>query len=272
VSDEELVQIEDKVNSLIKLNNQLDEKRAVPMKIAEEMGAMALFGEKYGDLVRVIKFGDSVELCGGTHVNETSQIGQFKILSEASVASGIRRIEAITNKATETYYKTRANDFDEIALLFNKPKNLVQSVNDMVDKNANLQKQIEDLLRAKANQVKKGLVNQVIEKNGVNFLATKVDLEPSAIKDIAFQLKAQFDDFVGVFGGEANSKASITIIFSDDLAKLKGLNAGQLVKASAPLIKGGGGGQLFFATAGGAKPDGINEALQFIETEIFKSF
>lgn len=271
VTDEDLVAIEKEVNQLIKNNDLLEEKRAVPMAVAEDMGAMALFGEKYGDLVRVIKFGDSIELCGGTHVQETAQIGQFKITAEASVASGIRRIEAISNQAAEQYYKTRATDYDAIAVLFNKPKNLVQSVNEVLEKNIKLQKQIDDLLKAQANEVKKGLVDRVEERHGIHFIATKVALDAGAIKDIAFQLKAQFTNFVGVFGGAVNGKASITIIISDDLAKSKGLNAGQLVKASAKFIQGGGGGQPFFATAGGANAGGIPEALEFVETEIMRA-
>ena len=271
VTDEELKTIENRVNDLIKTNFQLDEKRSVPMSIAEDMGAMALFGEKYGDLVRVIKFGDSVELCGGTHVKETGQIGPFKIVSEASVASGIRRIEAISSDAAEAYYKLRAEGYEEISRLFNKPKNLVQSVEEVIEKNSKLQKQIDDLVHEKAMQIKKSLVSQVVDRGGVNFIAVKLELDASAIKDIAFQLKAQFNNFVGVFGGEVNGKASVTVILSDELAKTKHLNAGQLVKASAPLIKGGGGGQPFFATAGGSNPQGIGEALKFVETEIFKA-
>ena len=270
VSEDELMSIENTVNELIKSNYQLEEKRSVPMAIAQDMGAMALFGEKYGDLVRVIKFGDSVELCGGTHVDQTSQIGQFKIVSEASVASGIRRIEAITSDTAEQYYKTRANAYDEIAILFNKPKNLVKSVSEILDKNTLLQKQIDDLQREKSLEVKRSLEGQVVEKKGVNFIATKLKLDAAAIKDIAFQLKAQFENFVGVFGGEANGKASVTVIISEDIAKAKSLNAGQLVKASASYIKGGGGGQPFFATAGGSNPNGIDQALAFVEAEIFK--
>ena len=271
VSDEDLTIIENEVNSLIKANHVLEEKRAVPMAIADDMGAMALFGEKYGDLVRVIKFGDSVELCGGTHVKETGQIRQFKITSEASVASGIRRIEAITNEAAETYYKYRADQYDEIASLFNKPKNLVESVEGLIEKNSGLQKQIDDLLKERANKVRQELINQVTEKSGVHYLSTKVELDNNAIKDIAFQLKSRFDNFIGVFGGEANGKASLTVIITDELAKTRSLNAGSLVKASAGLIKGGGGGQPFFATAGGSNPNGISEALKFLEEEIFKT-
>ncbi|MFK8045145.1 MAG: alanine--tRNA ligase [Crocinitomicaceae bacterium] len=270
VTDEELTVIEKEVNALIKENLSLEEKRAVPMSLAEEMGAMALFGEKYGDLVRVIKFGNSIELCGGTHVSETGKIGQFKITSESSVASGIRRIEAISSQVAETYYQSRAKAYDEIAVLFNKPKKLVQAVSDLIEKNGQLQKQIEVLQRDKAIAIKKGLSDKIIERDGVHFLAIKLNLEASAIKDIAFQLKNKFENFIGIFGGETDGKASLTIIFSEDYAKSKDLHAGNIVKSSAALIKGGGGGQPFFATAGGTNPNGIDEAIAFVEHEIFK--
>lgn len=272
VTNEELAQIENEVNGLIKLNFDLIEKRAVPISVANDMGAMALFGEKYGDLVRVIQFGDSVELCGGTHVSETGQIGMFKITSESSVASGIRRIEAITNSVAEDYYKTRANTYDEISILFNKPKKLAQAISDLITKNVKLQKEIEGLLKEKTNQIRKNLISDIEERNGIHFLATKIELEASAIKDIAFQLKSQYNNFIGVFGGESKGKASLTIIISENIGKEKGLNAGQLIKSSASIIKGGGGGQPFFATAGGANPNGIEEALTYVEAEIFKTF
>jgi len=270
VTDEEIDAIEKEVNFLIKENLSLEEKRAVPLSLAQELGAMALFGEKYGDLVRVIKFGDSIELCGGTHVSETSKIGQFKIISESSVASGIRRIEAISSQAADHYFQSRAKAYDEIAVLFNKPKKLVQAVSDLIEKNSSLQKEIDALQREKANAAKKEIGNKVIEKEGVHFLAAKLNLDASAIKDIAFQFKNKYENFVGIFGGEASGKASLTIIFSDEYAKTNGLHAGNLVKASAKMIKGGGGGQPFFATAGGSNPEGIDEAIAFIENEIFK--
>ncbi len=269
VTDEELKTIENNVNALIKLNTGLEEKRAVPMAIADEMGAMALFGEKYGDLVRVIKFGDSVELCGGTHVDNTAKIGLIKITSEGSVASGIRRIEAITADTAEQYFTERATQLDQIAVLFNKPKNLVQSVEDLIKKNVTLQKKVEALEKEKANSIRKGLADSIVERDGVNYLSTSLKLDAGSIKDICFQLKSQHDNFIGVIGGESNGKATISIIISENLAESKDLNAGALVKASSKFIKGGGGGQAFFATAGGANPGGIPEALAHVESLIF---
>jgi len=269
VTDEELTQIENQVNALIKGNTTIEEKRAVPMSIAKKMGAMALFGEKYGDLVRVIKFEDSIELCGGTHVKNTGEIGLFKITSEASVAAGIRRIEAITSDTTESYYKERAKQFDKLSSMFKRPKDLVQTVEELVKKNALLQKQIDQLEKEKANSIKKELVNQIEKRDGINYLSTQIKLDGKSIKDICFQLKGQFDNFVGVIGGEMNGKVTLTVIISDNLIETKGLNAGALIKASSSIIKGGGGGQASFATAGGANPAGLPEALNHIESLIF---
>ena len=270
LTDEELELIETKVNKLIKQNTPIDERRAVPMSVADEMGAMALFGEKYGDLVRVVKFGDSVELCGGTHVNSTGEIGLFKITAEGSVAAGIRRIDAITSDTAEAYYKERAVQFEELSVMFKKPKNLVQTVQDLVAKNASLQKQIEKLEKEKANSVKKGLVDKVEQRGNINYLSASLELDGGAIRDICFQLKGQFDNFIGVIGGKSNGKVTLSIIISDDLTKSNDLNAGALVKASAQFIKGGGGGQPSFATAGGANPEGLPEALKHVESLIFK--
>ena len=269
LTDEELTLIEQKVNELIKANIDLDERRNVPIQVAEEMGAMALFGEKYGDVVRVIKFADSVELCGGTHLSSTGEINYFKIISESSVAAGIRRIEAITSDVAEAYFTTRATQFDEIAQLFNKPKNLVKTVEEMMNKNLSLQKQIEALKLEKVNQISKEVEVKVIEKNGVHFVAEKLNLDNDGIKQIAFQLKAKYNSFVGVFGGDFEGKSSLTIIFSEAYAKEKGLNAGSIIREAAKFIKGGGGGQPFYATAGGADASGLTAGMKFIESTIF---
>lgn len=268
VSEEELSLIENRVNEMIRENHLLEEKRSVPMSVAEEMGAMALFGEKYGDVVRVIKFGDSVELCGGTHVAKTGEIGLLKITSESSVAAGIRRIEAITSDTAMNYFKERASQFEEISVLFNRPKDLVKNVSDTLQKNNELLKKIEKLEKEKAQSVKNELINEVIEKDGFHYLSSKISLDASSIKDICFQLKGQYENFIGVIGGENEGKASLTIIISEKLAKEKSLNAGTMIKESARFIKGGGGGQPFFATAGGANPSGISEALAHVESLI----
>ncbi|MFD1552652.1 alanine--tRNA ligase [Putridiphycobacter roseus] len=269
LSEEEISAIESKVNALIKANITLDEKRNIPIKVAEDMGAMALFGEKYGDVVRVIKFGDSVELCGGTHVSSTGIIGSFKIVTESSVAAGIRRIEAITSDAAELYFSTRVTQFDAIANLFNKPKNLVKTIEETLAKNAVLQKQIDALKLEKVNYIGKDIESNIVEKNGVHFLSEKLNLDNDSIKQIAFNLKSKFNPFVGVFGGSNDGKASLTIIFTEAYAKENDLNAGGIIREAAKLIKGGGGGQPFYASAGGSDANGIAEGLKFIEEKIF---
>lgn len=269
VTDEELAEIELKVNAAIKSHIPLNEKRAVPMSIAQEMGAMALFGEKYGDLVRVIQFDNSVELCGGTHVKNTSNIGMFKLMSESSVASGIRRVEAITSVTAESYYKERANQFEEIATLLKKPKKLVKAVEELLQKNMILQKEIDKLQKDKVKSLKAGLLSEVEHKDGVNFLSTQLKLDGGSIKDLCFQLKGEIENFIGVIGGESDGKATITIIISENIAKEKDLHAGNLVREAAKLIQGGGGGQPFFATAGGKNSAGLKDALAFVNEKIF---
>lgn len=269
VTDEELELIETKVNQDIKANTALNEKRAVPIAIAQEMGAMALFGEKYGDLVRVIKFDNSVELCGGTHVNNTANIGMFKLVSESSVAAGVRRIEAITSATAETYYKKRANQFEEISAMLKKPKNLVGSIEELMQKNNSLQKEIEKLQKEKVRSLKAGLINKVVNKDEINFLSTILDLDGESIKDLCFQLKGELDNFVGVIGGKSDGKATVTIIISENIAKDKDLHAGNLVREASKLIQGGGGGQPFFATAGGKNQNGLNDAVAFVEGKVF---
>jgi alanyl-tRNA synthetase len=269
VTDEELELIENKVNAAIKANTDLNEKRAVPISIAEDMGAMALFGEKYGDLVRVIKFDGSVELCGGTHVKNTSSIGMFKFVSESSVAAGVRRVEAITSITAESYYKTRANQFDEISAILKKPKNLVSSIEELMKKNTLLQKEIEKLQKEKVKSMKAGLLSQVENKDGINFLSTILDLDGGSIKDLCFQLKGELDNFVGVIGGKSDGKATLTIIIAENIAKEKELHAGNLVREASKLIQGGGGGQPFFATAGGKNAGGLNDALSLVTKKVF---
>ena len=269
VTDEELTEIESKVNSAIKAHVPLNEKRAVPMAVAQEMGAMALFGEKYGDLVRVIQFDHSVELCGGTHVENTSNIGMFKLVSESSVAAGVRRIEAITSVTAENYYKERANQFEEISAMLKKPKSLVKAVEELISKNSTLQKEIEKLQKEKVRSLKSGLLSQVKQENGINYLSTVLELDGGSIKDLCFQIKGEVNDFVGVIGGKSDGKATVTIIISENIAKEKDLHAGNLVREAAKLIQGGGGGQPFFATAGGKNANGLQDALSYVKTKVF---
>jgi alanyl-tRNA synthetase len=231
------------------------------------MGAMALFGEKYGDAVRVIKFGDSVELCGGTHVPSTGKIGLFKIVSESAVAAGVRRIEAISGAAAEAFYKEKAGKLDQIAEVLKNPKDIIKAVEDLQTKNIQLQKELEQLMREKASGMKGELKNKIKAVNGVNLLAEVIELDGGSIKDILFQLKGEVDNFMGVLGGKEGDKCSISIIASDNLVKDKGIHAGNLVREAAKHIQGGGGGQPFFATAGGKDASGLKAAIEEVKTK-----
>jgi alanyl-tRNA synthetase len=268
VTDEEIEAIESRINDVIKQNIPLTEKRAVPMAVAEELGAMMLFGEKYGDLVRVIQFGESVELCGGCHVNSTGEIRALKIVSEGSVAAGIRRIEAITSDAANDYFKERAAQYNKIAAMFNKPKDLASAVEELMEKNSKLSKEIEQLKKGQAKQLKSELKSQIQDKGGVNYLSAIVDLDGGSIKDICFQLKGEVDNLFAVIGGKAGDKATLSIVISDELAKSKGWHAGNMVREAAKHIQGGGGGQPFFATAGGKDASGLPNAIKAVESVV----
>ncbi|QIJ89393.1 Alanyl-tRNA synthetase [Mesoflavibacter sp. HG96] len=259
---EELRDVENFVNARIESKLPLQEQRNVPMEKAIEEGAMALFGEKYGDAVRTIRFGQSIELCGGTHVNNTADIWHFKIVSESAVASGIRRIEAITNDAVKSYYHDNNRAFFEMKDLLNNAKEPVKALQNLQEENTALKKQIEQLLKDKAQNIKGQLKSEIKEINGVNFLAKKLDLDASGIKDLCFELGNQFENLFLIFGAENNGKALLTCYISKDLVENKSLNAGKVVRELGPLIRGGGGGQPFFATAGGPHVEGIEKALQ----------
>ena len=259
---EELRDVENFVNARIESKLPLQEQRNVPMEKAIEEGAMALFGEKYGDAVRTIRFGQSIELCGGTHVNNTADIWHFKIVSESAVASGIRRIEAITNDAVKSYYHDNNRAFFEMKDLLNNAKEPVKALQNLQEENTALKKQIEQLLKDKAQNIKGQLKSEIKEINGVNFLAKKLDLDASGIKDLCFELGNQFENLFLIFGAENNGKALLICYISKDLVENKSLNAGKVVRELGPLIRGGGGGQPFFATAGGPHVEGIEKALQ----------
>ena len=266
LSDEEIRQIEIKVNEKIRENISLEEHRNMPMKEASEMGAIALFGEKYGDTVRVIKFDDSVELCGGTHVKNTGQIGFFKIMSESSIASGIRRIEAITGEKVVEYVINQMQELQEVKALLNNPKNVVESVKSMQDEVSRLNKQIDELTNEQAQGIKKHLKEQVQQINGIHFIGDKVGINsPAAIKDIAFQLKNEIENLVLVIGAEISGKANLTVMISENLVKDKNWNASQIIRDVAKEIQGGGGGQPFYATAGGKNPQGLDAAIQKVK-------
>jgi alanyl-tRNA synthetase len=258
----ELQQVEQFVNERIQENLPLQEKRGIPMQEALQEGAMALFGEKYGDEVRTIRFGESIELCGGTHVPRTGDIWHFKITSESAIAAGVRRIEAITSDAARTYYEENLQDLKEIKTLFKGGKSTVESVKSLQDENVQLKKEIEGLLREKAGSLKQDLLKELEEINGINFLARKVDLDASGMKDLAFELGGQQDNLFLLLATDQGGKALLSCYISKPLVEKNKLNAGTIVRELGKFISGGGGGQPFFATAGGKNPAGIEQALK----------
>lgn len=261
VTDEELTQINEIISSNIQANMALDEKRNTPIEIAQEMGAMALFGEKYGDTVRVIKFGDSVELCGGTHVKSTGEIGLFIITSEGSVAAGVRRIEAITSEKAQAFYANKASKLDDVNAALKNPKDVVKAINELITKNASLTKALEQFQKEKTKAVKSKLKDAIKPHNGISLLAEIVELDGGSIKDILFQLKGENDNFIGVLGGDEKGKCTLSVIASENLVKEKGIHAGNIIREVSKYIQGGGGGQPFFATAGGKNPSGLKDAI-----------
>jgi alanyl-tRNA synthetase len=258
---EQLRDVENFVNARIDGKLPLEENRNVPMEQAIANGAMALFGEKYGDTVRTIRFGQSMELCGGTHVKNTGDIWHFKIRSESAIASGVRRIEAITNDAVKDFYFDTNRAYFEIRDLLNNAKDPVKAVAVLKDENNDLKKQIETLLKDKAKNIKGDLKNELIEINGIQFLAKQLDLDASVMKDLCFELGSEYNNLFLLFAAENDGKALLSCYISKELVAERNLNAGQVVRELGKHIQGGGGGQPFFATAGGKNPDGINEAL-----------
>ncbi len=265
---EELRDVENFVNARIEGKLPLVEQRSVSIETAQEQGAMALFGEKYGDTVRTIRFGESIELCGGTHVQNTGDIWHFKIKSEGAIASGIRRIEAITADATKEFYFENNRDFYEIKDLLKNPKDPIKTIKGMQEENAKLKKQVEALLKDKAKNLKVSLKNELQEINGIKFLAKELDLDAAGIKTLSFELGGEMDNLFLLFATKQNGKALLSCYISKELVASKGLNAGQVVRELGKYIQGGGGGQAFFATAGGKNPDGIAEALQHAQNYI----
>jgi len=263
LTSDEIHDVENFVNARIASKLNLEESRNITMEKAIADGAMALFGEKYGDTVRAIKFGKSIELCGGTHVKNTGDIWHFKIKSEGAVAAGIRRIEAITNNAVKDFYTDNNTVLSEVKELLNNSKNPVKAVQKLQDENADLQKQVEQLLKDKAQNLSGELKNQLQEINGVQFLATKIDLDPNGIKNLAFALGKEHQNLFLLFAtAPSKEKAMLTCYISKELAKERGYDAGKVVRELGKLIHGGGGGQPFFATAGGKNSGGIPKVLE----------
>lgn len=261
VTDDELKQVEDFVNARIQQHLPLIERRNIPFAQAVEEGAMALFGEKYGDSVRAIKFGDSMELCGGIHVKNTADIWYFKIVSESAVAAGIRRIEAISNEAVKAYFAQQEKALEDLKEILKNPQDTIKAVVSLQDENAKLKKQLEGLLKDKAKNLRGELATELQEINGVQFLAKQVDLDANGAKDLAYELGSLGTNMFIVLATADGGKPMLTCYISKELVAAKGLNAGTVVRELGKYIQGGGGGQPFFATAGGKDIDGINEAL-----------
>lgn len=262
VNEEELCEIEKKVNERIVQQIPLKEHRAISMQEAMDAGAIALFGEKYGDKVRMIEFGDSKELCGGTHANNTSDIWYFKIVSEGAVASGIRRIEAITRDKVKEYFYNLEHQNEKLSEML-KSKDLVKSVEKLQYENADLKAELEVLKKEQARRLVDAFKNQAQQVGDVYFLARRIGSDIAMAKDIAFELGEQFEKIFLVGGIETkDGKANLLVYISKDLVKERGLNAGQIVRELGKFIDGGGGGQPFFATAGGKNPAGIDQALE----------
>ncbi|MDR0895309.1 MAG: alanine--tRNA ligase [Prevotellaceae bacterium] len=261
VSDEELRRIEHIVNIKIRADIPLIEYRNIPIEEARELGAIALFGEKYGERVRVIQFGKSVEFCGGTHVAATGHIGMMKIVSESSVAAGVRRIEAYTGARAEEMFDLMQDTLRNLRSLFNNVPDLAGAIRRSIEENAGLKKQLEELAHEKEIQLKEKLLQNICQVNGIKVISFCLPIPAETVKNIAFQLRGEItENLCFVAGSVDNGKPTLTVMLSDNLVAT-GLKAGQLVKEAARLIQGGGGGQPHFATAGGKNPDGLKAAV-----------
>ena len=262
LSAEELREVEEFVNARIEEKLSLEENRDVPLAEAQEAGAIMLFGEKYGDHVRTIRFGNSMELCGGTHVQNTGDIWHFKITSESAIASGIRRIEAITNDAARAYFFERDQELQAVSSALKNPSDTLKAVEALQVENAKLKKEIEQLNKLRAASLKDDLIQEREEVNGVSYIGAKLELDAAGLKNLAFELGSELDDLFFVAGSEINDKALMAVYISKGVVESKGLNAGNIVRELGKFIQGGGGGQPFFATAGGKNPAGLEDAIK----------
>ncbi|MFW6268365.1 MAG: DHHA1 domain-containing protein, partial [Marinilabiliaceae bacterium] len=263
VTPEEIRKVERLVNADIRANFPADEHREVPMQKAKEMGALAFFGEKYGDVVRTIAFGDAVELCGGTHVNATGEIGFFRITSEGSVSAGIRRIEAVSAEKAEELAYEHADTLEEVSSMIKSKGNLRKNIENIINQNAQLSKQLDTMVQNLLKIEKQNILDSARTVNGVKVIARVVKPEFAGnLKDLAFQLRNEAGgDVVAVLGAEVNGKPQLNVVMSDNLAEEGKLNAVELIRTAAKEIQGGGGGQPFFATAGGKNPGGLQKAI-----------
>jgi alanyl-tRNA synthetase len=263
VSPEEISRIEHIVNDKIRSNIKQQEHTDMDMDQAREMGAMALFGEKYGDKVRVISFDQeySTELCGGTHVGATGQIGLFKIISEGAIAAGVRRIEAITGKLAEDFVDDKIATINQAREILKNPKDVIKAIEQLQNENDKLSKQLQELQKAQARNLVSELSEKAESINGANFIAVKLSISNDMAKDLAFELKKQVNNLFAVIAHQHEGKPGITIIISEELTKDKSLHAGNIIRELAKEIQGGGGGQPHFATAGGKNPEGLDKVL-----------
>ncbi len=263
MTDEEIEMAEGMVNDKIRENSLLEEKRQITLQQAREMDAVMLFGEKYGETVRVIKFGDSVELCGGTHVNATGQIGLFKIISESAIAAGVRRIEAITGRKAEEYVNEQIKILKTIRETIKGSKDVLDSVTDLISKNAALSDKLEAFNRERVKRIRHELKSKMIAENGINIISGIVEVENAAMmKDLAFSLRGEVDNLFLALGADIEGKPNLTVMISDNIVEEKGLNAAKIVLEAGREIRGGGGGQKFYATAGGKDAAGLQRALK----------
>ncbi len=263
MTDKELREVEKMVNKAIRHNLQLEEYRDIPIGQAQQMGAMALFGEKYGEVVRVIRFGNSIELCGGTHTGATGNIGYFKIVSETAIAAGVRRIEAVTGQKAEELVYNLIDTLNEAKAILGNPSNLQQTLNKVVQENEQLKGKIDALQAEKLKGLKTELKNRISNRNGVNMICERINVDNAdSIKDLAFHLKNEVPNLYLVLGSESEGKALITIMINETLVQNLNLNAAAIVREAAKEIQGGGGGQPFYATAGGKNPEGLDRAIQ----------
>lgn len=267
VTPEELRKVEHIANERVRKAIARDEHRNVPIDKAREMGAMALFGEKYGDEVRVIRYGSSVELCGGTHVDNTGNIGLIKIVSESSIAAGIRRIEAITGRRVETYIDDMQDTMHEIGAMFNNTPNLVQALHKSIEENAELKRQAEEYFNERVNNLTNELLDKARDVNGIKVVEISGLRLPDVVKNVAFGVRAKSPEHTVFIGAtyDPSGKPLLTVMVTEDLVA-DGMNASTTVREAAKLIQGGGGGQPGFAQAGGKNKDGITEAYEKIRS------
>ena len=262
VTPEELRQVEKLVNSMIREDIPLDEHRDMPLEDAKELGAIALFGEKYGDRVRVVRFGPSCEFCGGIHASSTGRIGMFKIISEASVAAGIRRIEAITGKGCEEMFYALEDSINAIKSLFNNAKDLKGVIEKYIDEHDSMRKDIEKFRAEAIERTKKKLIERAETIEGIKVVKAILPIEANSAKDLVFKIREAIpENLLCVIGSTANDKPLLSIMLSEDMVKEHGLHAGNIIREAAKLIKGGGGGQPHYASAGGKDLNGLGEAI-----------